>query len=456
MEKITLDQLKDLYPLNQHPIQVAEELLPTVRTRWYSSGRSLFNVGDSPDDYFYVLEGSVVLSDRDQQRGQTVGPVSQEEAIPMPYMVPSVHLAWAATDARILLIDRRQFLDVIQKAKSRRLSALAQSSAGGSADLWAADAAVSHPAPGTVPAPAINPGVRGPATAPAPISEEFERNLALGRAQIPEPPQTPMPAPDEPEQKPASEPPAADAPLHSEPGTAHMERILLVEDHPTDAKMAQLMLKTLGYGSDWVSGGPQALSAMERKRYQIVLLDVQLPGVDGFEITRCIRERWPGAAGPHIIALTARSLKGDREACLAAGMDDYIPKPISIHLLSAKLNDENWALVDPKVIEHFAMAVGKTGVTALIDSYLDAMPSMIADLHKAVAANNAKDLHLAAHSLKAAAQVLGVHLIAGYAAKLETLGRFAKLDGAPALLSQIDSVRQETVIELQKLRTLYG
>jgi CheY-like chemotaxis protein len=104
-------------------------------------------------------------------------------------------------------------------------------------------------------------------------------------------------------------------------------RILLVEDDPSNRKVTMLMLQHLGYRADAVANGIEALQAMEHQTYDVVLMDVKMPEMDGLEATRIIRQRWP-KDGPRIIAITAYALKGDREKCLEAGMDGYLPKPI--------------------------------------------------------------------------------------------------------------------------------
>ncbi len=103
-------------------------------------------------------------------------------------------------------------------------------------------------------------------------------------------------------------------------------RILLAEDIETSQKVAQQMLHNLGYEVDTVTNGIEVLRALERKHYDIVLMDIKMPEMDGLEATRIIRQRWPN--GPKIIALTAYGLEGDRERFIEAGMDDYISKPV--------------------------------------------------------------------------------------------------------------------------------
>jgi PAS domain S-box-containing protein len=106
-------------------------------------------------------------------------------------------------------------------------------------------------------------------------------------------------------------------------------RILLAEDNVSSQKVALQMLKKLGHKADIVANGIEALQALQRQHYDIVLMDIKMPEMDGLEATRIIRQRWPDN-GPKIIALTAYALEGDREKCLAAGMDDYIGKPMEI------------------------------------------------------------------------------------------------------------------------------
>jgi PAS domain S-box-containing protein len=112
-------------------------------------------------------------------------------------------------------------------------------------------------------------------------------------------------------------------------------RILLAEDDISSQKVAQMMLKKLGYKSDTVANGIEALQALERQHYDVVLMDVKMPEMDGLQAAHIIRQRWP--AGPKIIAITAYALKGDREKFIEAGMDDYIAKPVDINDLRAVL-----------------------------------------------------------------------------------------------------------------------
>jgi CheY-like chemotaxis protein len=99
------------------------------------------------------------------------------------------------------------------------------------------------------------------------------------------------------------------------------------------------LLEQVGYHADVAGNGLEAIAAIEGSVYDLVLMDVQMPELDGLEATRRIRRRWPGPAGPRIVAMTANAMEGDREACLEAGMDDYISKPIRPEALNSVLSD---------------------------------------------------------------------------------------------------------------------
>jgi PAS domain S-box-containing protein len=120
---------------------------------------------------------------------------------------------------------------------------------------------------------------------------------------------------------------------------ARAEHVLIAEDNVVNQKVALLMLGKLGFRADVTANGHEAMEALKRQVYDVVLMDVQMPEMDGLEATRRICQLWPDATKrPWIIALTANAMQGDRDLCMAAGMDDYITKPIKLEELSAALD----------------------------------------------------------------------------------------------------------------------
>ncbi|MFO1253876.1 MAG: response regulator, partial [Inhella sp.] len=126
--------------------------------------------------------------------------------------------------------------------------------------------------------------------------------------------------------------------LDAELGRRHPLRILLAEDNLVNQKLALRLLSQLGYRADVASNGLEAVESVARQGYDVVLMDVQMPEMDGLEASRRITERWPATARPRIVAMTANAMQGDREACLAAGMDDYVTKPIRVEALVQALS----------------------------------------------------------------------------------------------------------------------
>jgi CheY-like chemotaxis protein len=135
--------------------------------------------------------------------------------------------------------------------------------------------------------------------------------------------------------------------------TRYPLRILLAEDNAVNQKLALRMLERFGYRADVAGNGLEVVQALERQPYDVVLMDVQMPEMDGLESTRQIRGTIAAEKQPRIIAMTANAMQGDREACLSAGMDDYIGKPINVKELSQALKD---------TFEHVGKPSGKLGL----------------------------------------------------------------------------------------------
>jgi CheY-like chemotaxis protein len=114
-------------------------------------------------------------------------------------------------------------------------------------------------------------------------------------------------------------------------------KLLLVEDNPVNQRVAQAVLGKLGYQSELAVNGAEAVTAAAARSYDLILMDCQMPVMDGFEATRRIREAQAGARRVPILAMTANAMQGDRERCLQVGMDDYLPKPVTLDALRVAL-----------------------------------------------------------------------------------------------------------------------
>jgi signal transduction histidine kinase/DNA-binding response OmpR family regulator len=186
------------------------------------------------------------------------------------------------------------------------------------------------------------------------------------------------------------------------PATAAL-RVLVVEDNPVNQKVVLRMLESLGYHADIASDGAQAVSALEKQRYDIVFMDMQMPVMDGLEATRLICRRWPAADRPKIVAMTANALLGDRERCLEAGMDDYLSKPIERSHLTGVLRS-----VQPHgAVPASAGPASHDGVREIIDTLIDDAPRVLEGLQRALAEREAARIGFFAHTMGSAAGTIG-------------------------------------------------
>jgi PAS domain S-box-containing protein len=252
-----------------------------------------------------------------------------------------------------------------------------------------------------------------------------------------------------------------DAAADSRPGTAPL-RLLVAEDNAINRRLALALLGKLGYRADAVENGHEALDALERQLYDVVLMDVQMPELDGLEATRRIRARFAPGEGPTIIATTANAMEADREECFAAGMDDHLSKPIRVDELSRALarcrplaeararatatEDStigSGEAVDGAALERLASSIGggdegRAAVGELIDAFLEDAPAEIAALRGAVERGDPEEARQVAHTLKSNGATFGAQAFSELCQKLEALGRHGGLDEAPVLLEQAE------------------
>lgn len=241
-------------------------------------------------------------------------------------------------------------------------------------------------------------------------------------------------------------------------GKTHPLRILLVEDNATNQKVASLMLQRLGYRADIAGNGLEAIAAVERQPYDVILMDVQMPEMNGLEATRCIRERWGSQTHHWIIAMTANAMSGDREACLAAGMDDYISKPIQLSEIARSLNrcqvvtvlepstmtppsQPHVPALDTKVLRSLKEMIGNDDeiFADLINSYLQDAPTLLANIETAIRQQDAPELRQAAHTLKSTSASLGAKALAQQCKAIENLARNGNTDISSEQVAQLQT-----------------
>jgi PAS domain S-box-containing protein len=235
------------------------------------------------------------------------------------------------------------------------------------------------------------------------------------------------------------------------PPAIHDTRILIAEDNEVNKKVMLLVLDDLGYTADTVSNGKEAIAALRGHSYDIILMDCQMPEMDGYEAARTIRREFDRP--PRIIAMTAHALCGDREKCLAAGMDDYLSKPIIGEQLEAAL--KKWAPARntnaPVDLQRLRDVCGHAPGTMrrIADLYLEQGAELLPAMETAIRNNDAKDLSAIAHRFRGASLSCGSNSIVPFLNELEQMGKSGKLEAASAVYEKASS-------EFDRIRSFFG
>jgi PAS domain S-box-containing protein len=242
-------------------------------------------------------------------------------------------------------------------------------------------------------------------------------------------------------------------------------RILLAEDNAMNQKVALRLLERLGYRADVASNGLEALAALERQPYDVVLMDVQMPELDGLDASRRICERWPSESRPHIIAMTANALPEDREACFAAGMNDYVAKPIRGDELAAALkrarpapnhdggSGERGVSLDAAALQNLRDLGGVEFLTEVVDVFLADAPALLTSLRSSLERQDTEELRRAAHTLKSNGATLGATAFAELCRTVERQARAGSLDGVTQLVDRIEQEYRTLQEALASLRS---
>jgi PAS domain S-box-containing protein len=218
-------------------------------------------------------------------------------------------------------------------------------------------------------------------------------------------------------------------------------RVLVAEDNAINQRLALLLLERLGHSADVASNGLEAVESVRARPYDVVLMDVEMPDLDGLEATRRIRGELHGRQAPRIIAVTANAMQGDLDACLAAGMDDYLTKPIRLEALASALGrgkrrGEN--ALDATALAQLRAVGGDEFAAELTETFLAETPSLIAALRRACSEADADELRRGAHTLKSHARTFGAAGLADACERLERLSAAGILEGVAELVDQIE------------------
>ncbi|WP_227873529.1 response regulator [Aphanothece sacrum] len=234
-------------------------------------------------------------------------------------------------------------------------------------------------------------------------------------------------------------------------------RILVAEDVGVNQEVIRLLLEKLGYWADMVSDGEEALDAIRNRPYDAVLMDVRMPVMDGLTATRQICQEIPNHKRPRIIAMTAESMRGDREKCLASGMDDYISKPIRIEELKQALRRckplAKMPALDGSTLNSLRKMAGKRAgevINNLIMGYLEDAPLRLSAIKSAIAQNDPDALRQAAHALRSASINLGATDLSNLCQELEMMGRKGTMSGANKKMSVLKMEYDRVCQTLQK------
>jgi CheY-like chemotaxis protein len=248
--------------------------------------------------------------------------------------------------------------------------------------------------------------------------------------------------------------------------------LLLADDTAINLKVGLSILQKLGYTADLAHNGLEVLQALSQKAYDLIFLDVQMPEMDGLQAAREIVKRWPADRRPVIVAMTGNALLGDRQKCLAAGMDDYVAKPIRVTQIQSIL--EHWGplarggtkaasshqvkpagedLLDEEAIAALRSLPAKDGIPMLdeiIGLFLTNAPLLLEAIGNSLA--DPARLAQKAYALKCMSLDLGARRIVKLAQQLEDLGRTGIIHGAPLVFQELQAALAQTRAQLQCLQ----
>ncbi len=236
-------------------------------------------------------------------------------------------------------------------------------------------------------------------------------------------------------------------------------RILVAEDNAVNQTVMRAMLEQLGYAPELAIDGVEAVERLEAEHFDIVLMDVQMPRMDGLQATRTIRERWPDRS-LRIIAVTANAMTEDRDRCLDAGMDDYLAKPVTLDRLATALRTEHakpasptiditvdqTIALDTKVLDALGTAIGFSRVDDIARTYIDSGNELMKQAAEHLGKNN-DEIAALAHRFKGSSNVVGASQMVSLCAELDAKARTTGL--AVEDLERLATAFQSVIAALQ-------
>ncbi|BAZ13822.1 multi-sensor hybrid histidine kinase [Calothrix sp. NIES-4071] len=253
----------------------------------------------------------------------------------------------------------------------------------------------------------------------------------------------------------------------------HPLKILLVEDHAINQRMIKLMLQRMGYEPAVANNGLEALNVLRTEPYDVVLMDMQMPEMDGLTAAKHIQQEWAPVQRPAIIALTASTMWEQRERCLGLGIDDYLSKPIRIGELVEALkkcrqldipiyNSNTHYCIDSKALQeilniaNFNSTINaKKFVVEIIDLYLDDAPKLLQGIQEAHLQTNLKNLQRLSHTLGSTSATLGATYLGELCKQVEEIAAPETLIGIEEKLNKIEAEYQQVQIALLSERQKY-
>ncbi|MFC9582000.1 response regulator [Streptomyces yangpuensis] len=257
-------------------------------------------------------------------------------------------------------------------------------------------------------------------------------------------------------------------------------RILVAEDNEPNRLLLLRMLKKIGYTAHVAHNGRQALEALRERPFDVVLMDVQMPEMDGLEASRRIHGEWPADTRPTIIAMTANAMPGDREQCLAAGMDDYITKPLHLQELARALDasqtsgrrtgppgppaqppaqdgaEDSGQVLNSGTVQRLVESLDADFVAALVRAFLEDAPPLVEAIREVGPAADTGRVRRAAHTLRSNALTFGAPALASLCADLEAQARDGALEYVEPVVSRIEAEYGRVEVALQKLQAELG